>query len=46
MGKAHWWHKFGPVFVSEIREKCSERLRSAPQWQWHLDEIFLKINGK
>ncbi|PRY22281.1 putative transposase [Aliiruegeria haliotis] len=41
-----WWHRFGPVFASEIRKKRAERLCSWPQWRWHLDEVFVKINGK
>jgi putative transposase len=41
-----WWQRFGPMFASEIRKKRAERLRSGPQWQWHLDEMFVKINGE
>ncbi|RYH07165.1 IS6 family transposase [Tropicimonas sp. IMCC6043] len=41
-----WWQRFGPMFASEIRRKRAERLRSGPQWQWHLDEMFVKINGE
>ncbi|MFD0980325.1 IS6 family transposase [Tropicimonas aquimaris] len=41
-----WWNRFGPMFASEIREKRAERLRSGPQWRWHLDEVFVKINGE
>jgi len=41
-----WWHRFGPMFASEIRAKRAERLRSGPQWRWHLDEVFVKINGE
>ena len=41
-----WWHRFGPMFASEIRQKRVERLRSGPQWRWHLDEMFVKINGE
>ena len=33
-----WWNRFGPMFASEIRMKRAERLRSGPQWYWHLDE--------
>ena len=21
-------------------------MRSYPQWRWHLDEVFVKVNGK
>jgi putative transposase len=42
----HWWNRFGPMFASEIRKKRSQGLRQVTQWQWHLDEVFVKINGK
>ena len=41
-----WWQRFGPMFAAEIRKKRAERLRSGPPWQWHLDEMFVKINGE
>ncbi|MDU8913855.1 IS6 family transposase [Aestuariicoccus sp. MJ-SS9] len=41
-----WWHRFGPMFAAEIRRKRAERLRSWPQRRWHLDEMFVKINGE
>ncbi|SDL11431.1 IS6 family transposase [Aliiruegeria lutimaris] len=41
-----WWNRFGPMFAAEIRKKRAERLRSGPQWRWHLDEVFVKINGE
>jgi len=41
-----WWNRFGPMFASEIRRKRAERMRAWPQWQWHLDEVFVKINGQ
>ena len=25
-----WWHRFGPMFASEIRQKRADRLRSSP----------------
>jgi putative transposase len=41
-----WWNRFGPMFAAEIRRKRADRLRAWPQWQWHLDEMFVKINGE
>jgi putative transposase len=41
-----WWNRFGPLFAAEIRRKRCERLRSWPHWRWHLDEMFVKINGE
>ena len=40
-----WWHRFGPTFAAEIRKRRIEGLRSS-RWRWHLDEIFVKINGE
>jgi putative transposase len=34
------------MFASEIRRKRVERMRSYSNWQWHLDEVFVKINGE
>ena len=36
------WSKF----AAEIRKKRVERLRAWPQWRWHLDEVFVKVNGE
>ena len=41
-----WWNRFGPRFAAEIRRRRVERLRALPQWRWHLDEVFVKINGE
>ena len=40
-----WWNRFGPMFAAEIRKKRVAHLRRFPQWRWHLDEVFVKING-
>ena len=41
-----WWHRFGPIFAAEIRRNRVQQLRAYSNWQWHLDEVFVKINGK
>ena len=41
-----WWNRFGPMFAAEIRRRRSESLRAVPQWRWHVDEVFVKINGE
>ena len=41
-----WWNRFGPIFAAEIRKKRSTLLRGYPQWRWHLDEVFVRINGE
>jgi len=39
-----WWNRFGPLFAAEIRKKRVQHLRAHSNWQWHLDEVFVKIN--
>ena len=39
------WNRFGPLFAAEIR-KGRVHNRSYSQWRWHLDEVFVRINGK
>jgi len=41
----YWWHRFGPIFASEIRKRWIEGMKSS-RWRWHLDEVFVKINGE
>ncbi len=33
------------MFAAEIRRKRVDRMRYLPHWWWHLDEVFVKING-
>ena len=40
-----WWHRFGPMFAAEIRKRRIEGMHSS-RWRWHLDEMFVKINGE
>ena len=40
-----WWNRFGPLFAAEIRKRRI-RHRSFSLWRWHLDEVFVKINGE
>jgi len=41
-----WWNKFGPMFAADIRRQRVSRMRGFRQWQWHLDEMYVKINGE
>ena len=41
-----WWNRFGPMFAADIRKKRSESMRTHIQWRWHLDEVFVRINGE
>ena len=42
----YWWNRFGPMFAAEIRRNRASRMRAHSNWQWHLDEVFVKINGE
>ncbi len=37
-----WWNRFGLIVTKEINKL---RPNSYSLWRWHLDEIFVKING-
>ncbi len=40
-----WWNRFGPMFAAAIRQRRIHH-RSFSQWRWHLDEMFVRINGE
>ena len=40
-----WWNRFGPMFAAEIRKRRVQH-RSFSRWRWHLDEVFVRINGE
>tara|TARA_B100000315_G_C14541923_1_gene571347 strand:- start:134 stop:430 length:297 start_codon:yes stop_codon:yes gene_type:complete len=42
----YWWNKFGPMFTREIRKKRMHPIPNHSNWKWHLDEVFMKINGE
>ena len=42
----YWWNRFGPLFASEIRKKRLHPISNHSNWRWHLDEVFVKINGE
>jgi hypothetical protein len=33
------------MFAAEIRGKRLEAMRAHRHWQWHLDGVYVKING-
>ena len=41
----NWWNRFGPMFAAAIRKRRLHH-RSFSQWRWHLDEVFVRINGE
>ena len=42
----HWWNRFGPMFAADVRRQRVNRMRGFRQWKWHLDEVYVKINGE
>jgi putative transposase len=39
----YWVNRFGRIFAGEIRKK---RKGYQSNWRWHMDEVFVNINGK
>jgi putative transposase len=42
----HWWNRFGPIFAADIRRQRVNRMRGFRQWRWHLDEMYVRLNGE
>lgn len=42
----HWWNRFGPLFAADIRRQRVGSMCGFRQWNWHLDEMYVKINGE
>jgi putative transposase len=40
-----WWNRFGPLFATSIRKQRVQNTNYS-NWTWHLDEVFVKINGE
>ena len=41
-----WWNRFGPLFAGEIRRRRVSQMRGFRHWLWHLDEMYVKLNGE
>lgn len=41
-----WWNRFGPLFAADVRRQRVSRMRGFRQWRWHLEEVYVKINGE
>ncbi|MEZ5750337.1 MAG: IS6 family transposase [Caenibius sp.] len=41
-----WWNRFGPMFAAEIRRRRVSKMRSFRHWRFHLDEMYVKMNGE
>ena len=39
-----WWNRFSQIFAAEIKKRRIHH-RSYSRWHWHLDEVFVRING-
>jgi putative transposase len=42
----HWWNRFGPLFAADIRRQRVSRMRGFRHWKWHLDEMYVRLNGE
>jgi putative transposase len=42
----HWWNRFGPLFAADIRRQRVSRMRGFKQWRWHIDEMYVRLNGE
>jgi len=42
----YWWNRFGPLFAGDIRRQRISRMRGFRHWRWHLDEMYVKVNGE
>ena len=44
-----WWNRFGPRFAARFAAEIRKRRihnRLFSSWRWHLDEVFVRINGE
>ena len=41
-----WWNRFGPLFAGEMRRQRVSLMRGFRHWRWHLDEMYVKLNGE
>jgi putative transposase len=41
-----WWNRFGPLLAGDIRRQRVSRMRRFRHWRWHLDEMYVKLNGE
>ncbi len=41
-----WWNRFGPLFAADIRRQRVNRMKGFRHWRWHLDEVYVRINGE
>ena len=41
-----WWNRFGPLFAADIRRQRVSRMKGFKHWNWHLDEMYVKVGGE
>jgi putative transposase len=41
----YWWNRFAPMFAAKIRGRRVEAMRACRHWQWHLGEVYVRIDG-
>ncbi len=41
-----WWNRFEPMFAGGIGCQRVSAMRRFRYWRWHLDEVYMKINGE
>jgi putative transposase len=41
-----WLNRFVPLSAAEVRKKWVDQMRACSNWRWHLDEVFVKVNGE
>ena len=41
-----WGNRFSPLFAADVRRQRVSRMKGLRQWKWHLDEVYVKLNGE
>lgn len=41
-----WWNRLGPMFAGKVRGKRVSDMRGFRHRRWHLDEVYVKLNGE
>ena len=41
-----WWNRFVPMFAGNIRRRRVSHMKGFRHWRWHLDEMYVKLNGE
>ena len=41
-----WVNRFGPMFAAKIRSKRVQAMRQHTHWRWHLDEVYVRVQGE